>query len=518
MELPDPPPPLRRPAPDPDEAFTGRELRRLTQAVLASRAGGGLVQVATDVGYLVTSLLISAGLAVGIANAVRDAVRAPSLEGAPTLAPATVGMLVSLALVAAGLGTAVRLGPVGVSAGGVRWWVPTPVDRRGLVAPSLLQALLIGPALGAVGLALVAVVSGAPWGAVAPHAALGAASGLAVVAVAGLAQPHGALVGALARASDVAVAAVPVAGVVLVAAGVSTGGTSGVPVPLVGALALAALVLAGLWAARLDRLGVTALRSRSAVADQAGAGMLSLDLRTVGQALQGVSRLRTPRRPRAFSLVRGPVAALVSADLLLLVRSTSAWTQVVGLSALVVVAQQVPGLRSGFGLLVLLVAVGYRAAVVGAHGARSAEQHPGLDRLVPLSARATRAARAVVPALTALTVTLAVGVPLSLSSGDAGWSVLALAGSVTFGAAAVRNAYRRPPDWSGPLLATPGGALPAGASAAFAQGPDLAALCSVPWAVALLVGVPTPTVVVVQVLLAGVGLAVATTVRRTTPL
>src|SRR5690606_36328087 len=179
-----------------------------------------------------------------------------------------------------------------------------------------------------------------------------------------------------------------------------------------------------------------------------------------------------------------------------------------------VVAQQVPGLGSGFGVLVVLVGAGLGAAVLGAEGARTAELAPVVDALVPLAARWTRLARTVVPTLTAA-LCLVVGVlPVLAATGDARWAVLAVLAAVVQVAAAVRSAYREPPNWGGPLLATPAGGLPTGAAAVLRKGPDLAVLGAVPLGVALLVGTAGWVAVVAQAVAAAVALAVATHVRR----
>jgi len=271
------------------------------------------------------------------------------------------------------------------------------------------------------------------------------------------------------------------------------------------------------WWRRLEVLGAQVLRAQSAVADQAGGAILSLDTRELGRALSraGSTRGGKVRRPTRFGLVRGPVSALVAADLTLLRRSPSALAQLVGLTALVIVAQQVPAFTGGFGLFVLLVVAGFRAAQLGAEGARTAEMVPALDAMVPLSARDARLARAVAPSLTAL-VALVVGtVPLVLTTGEPLWFGLVAVGAVGMGAAAVRGAYRKPPNWSGPLMATPAGALPTGATSMIAQGPDAAVLSAIPLGICLLVGTPTPALIVFQGITVWIALAVASHVRAT---
>jgi hypothetical protein len=500
---------------DPDEEFSGREIRRLTARVTASRADAGPGALLGDVAYVVVSVAISVLFVIGAANVLRETIFVEPPGGQPpVLTPAMIQALASVALLGLMTGMAVRLGPLGTGSAGVRWWVPMPVDRRGLLTPSYWRGVVVAALVGTAGFGTIALTAGADVGTAARSAALGLALGLLLVGVAGLVQPRPRVAASVAGASDVVVAAVPVAGVALVVAGWSDARDLSVPLVVTGVLGLAALALVVVWWRRLESLGAQVLRTQSAVADQAGGALLSLDTRELGRALSRAgSTRRQARTPARFALVRGPVGALVAADLTLLRRSPSALAQLVGLTALVIVAQQVPAFTGGFGLFVLLVAAGFRAAQLGAEGARTAEMAPVLDAMVPLSARRARLARAVTPTLTAL-VSLSMGiVPLVLVTRQPLWFALLAVVAVGMGAAAVRGAYRKPPNWSGPLLATPGGALPTGAMSMIAQGPDVAVLGAIPLGISLLVGTPTPTLIVLQGLAVWAALAIASHVR-----
>lgn len=506
-------PPLPRLVSDPDEQLTGREVRLLTRRVQAARADAGIGELVSDVAYGVVSVVIGLGLVLGAANALRQVLTPPEVVGRDVvLGPDVVELLVCLAVLATGLGLAARLGPLGVPSAGVRWWVPMPADRRGLLVPSFLRGLLVWPLGGAAAFAFVAGITGADVGAVLHAAGLGGALGLLVVVGTGLVQPRPHLPGALARVADGLVAAVPVAGVVLVLSGAVLT-VPEAPWWLVLALAAVGVVLAVRWWTRLEELGAPVLRARSAVADQAAGAVVSFDTRELGRALARTTRRPVRRGSRSFGLVRGPATALLAADGALLARTPSAVAQVVGLAALVVVAQQVPGLQGGFGLFLVLVVAGFRAAQLGAQGARTAEMAPVLDALVPLDARRTRLVRTVWPTATAAVVLLVGSVPLVLTTGSPVWLLLALVASVVPGAAAVRSAYRKPPDWSGPLVSTPAGALPTGASSMVVQGPDVAVLGAVPLGVAVVLGHATLTVVVVQAAVVALVLAIVTRVK-----
>lgn len=503
---------------DPDEEFSGREIRRLTARVTASRADAGPGQLFGDVAYVVVSVAISVLFVIGAANVLRETIFVEPVDGrAPVLTPATIQALASVALLALLTGMAVRLGPLGTGSAGVRWWVPMPVDRRGLLTPSYWRGVAVAVVVGAGGLAAIALASGADPGVAGRSAALGAAAGLLLVGLAGLIQPRTRVAATVARVSDVLIAAVPVAGVVLVVAGWSDLRELSVPPWAIVVVGAGALALAVVWWRRLEALGAQVLRTQSAVADQAGGAILSLDTRELGRALSraGSTRGGRARRPSRFSVVRGPVSALVAADLTLLRRSPSALAQLVGLTALVIVAQQVPAFEGGFGLFVLLVVAGFRGAQLGAEGARTAEMVPSLDAMMPLSARDARLARTVVPALTALLALVVGVVPLVLGTGEWLWFALVVVVAVGMGAAAIRGAYRKPPNWSGPLVATPAGALPTGATSMIAQGPDVAVLSAIPLGICLLVGAPTLTLVVFQGIAVWIALAVASHVRAT---
>jgi len=512
VAAPDPLPALRA---DPYELLTGRELRTLTARAVRARADAGPGELVVDVAYAAVSALLAAGLVAGAANLLREALVVPAAAGdAVVLGPAAVAGLLGGAFLALALGTALRLGPLGVGSAGARWWLPAPSDRRGLLVPSFRRALGAGAGAGAVAGAVVALAAGGLVADVARGALATAVATTLLVVVAGLAQPHARAAARVARAADVAVAAVPVVGVALVLAGVGGGTAVLVPAPAVVAVVAAGTVaLAAWWWTRAERLGAPVLRAQGSVMDQVGGAVLSVDVRALGRALEAPGQRRV-RRTAALRTVRGPATALVAADLVLLRRSPTAVAHLVGLAALLAVAPQVPALATGAGAFVVLVVAGLRAAQLGAQGARAADLVPVLDALVPLGARAGRLARTVVPALAAAGCLVVGALPLALGAGDGRWLALAALTGVVQGAAAVRSAYRRPPDWSAPLLATPAGGIPTGAAAALRVGPDVALLGSVPLGVALLVGAPGWGAVLAQGLAALVALAVASRVPR----
>lgn len=494
---------------DQQEQLTGKELRVLTMRVAASRSTARPMELVEGMVYAVVSTAIAVGLVIGAADVVRG-----SLEGSPgapahgaadaLLAPEIVGLLGMLALISAALGAAVRLGPLGISGAGGQWWLSTPADRAGLVRASHRRTVAWWSCAGAAAFVVLEVAAGT-YGLV-MSAALGAACGALVVAVGGLVQPVHRGSARLAVVADVATALVPVVGAGLVALGLSSGAPPGVPVPVVVALAALAVGLVVAWGRRLELVGGSVLRAGGSATEQVSVALLSLDTRELGRALTGRERARGVRRAVGWTGVRGPVGALLAADAVLLVRRPRALVQVAALGFLVLVAQQLPGLASGIALVAVLVVGALRAAQLGAAGARTAEMVPVLDALLPLAAHVVRRVRIVVPAVCAL-VCLGLSLALRIAA-DPAMLVLLVAAAPAFGAAAVRGAYRPPPDWSAPLLATPAGPLPTGGFS-LARGPDLAVLGGIPLGIAVVVGSPTWLLVAVQAVVSAVAVVVA---------
>ncbi|HCX84406.1 MAG TPA: hypothetical protein DHV14_04570, partial [Micrococcales bacterium] len=148
-------------------------------------------------------------------------------------------------------------------------------------------------------------------------------------------------------------------------------------------------------------------------------------------------------------------------------------------------------------------------------GARAGEHAPALDRVLGMSARATRGARVLLAAIVAAVwAAVVLGVLAVLLAGGFGISWLALALAVAPGLAGtgIITAYRRTPDWSKPLVITPQGAYPPDLFSAVALGPALALVTVLPAAVALVVG-PAVVLVQIQVVLSAILVLVALHVR-----
>ncbi|HEV6955613.1 MAG TPA: DUF6297 family protein [Promicromonospora sp.] len=502
---------LPRPVAADEELLTGAELRRLTARVRAHNVPSEPGRVVADVGQVAVTAALVVLYLWGFGAPVRELL-ASDASGFGLGHGLIQGMVLALA-VAAGAVVATRLGPAGLPAAGVRWWLPTSADRAGLVAPSVVRAASAGAGAGLLAGGVPALLVGAAAGQVVLDAAFGAAVGLLVVGAAGLLQVTGAGAtadGTTGRVVTPLLAAVPVVGLG-VALWAPTWAAWAVPWPVSTALGLAGAAAVAGWAARLDRLRAGELRARASAAMQASAALLSLDSGGVSRALLSTG----PATSRVLSpvpgLARGPVGALLAADATLLARSSAALAGLVAVAASAAVAVQVPVLGGGIGLWVVLAGLGYAGAVAGAVGPRAAGENPRLDALVPLGARGARTVRALWPAVTSAAVLLTA----VMATGGWAWAGAVVPAAVVLGAAAVRAAYRGPVPWDVPMLATPAGAVPTGLVLHQATGPDLALLGTLPLAVAAVVGTASPTLVAVQAVFAVGAVLWAGHARRT---
>ncbi|SDN76622.1 DUF6297 family protein [Geodermatophilus sp. DSM 45219] len=484
----------------------GVAVRRQTRRATAARARTTLSERLGEA----WGGLVSAGIGVAVAGGSLASLREEvALAGAPVTATTLPASASSAALaVLAGAGAVVvlaRLGPVSATPAAAAWWLPLPADRRGLLRGELSRLTTAVVAV-AVLVALPLVLGGTATPTVASAlGGLGWAVALAVAAVGGTAllQTRGRERGVAPAAGAVAV------GAALLAAVVATAGALGArPPDLPGAgappgwlLAVAAVVAAALLVRAehgLGRLDAGRLRAGGATATYAGGSVLALDTRNLGRALAG--RDRPPRRSRRFRPARRPWQAVVAGDLAVLTRG---WWQLGQL--LVAVAVPVVVARTeGLGALPPAVWAGCLAgwglaATAAGRPAREAQGAPELDRLFALSAAAVVRSRAVLPLCVTAVVCTATGLLLGVGTGAPGtWTLLALAVAPVWAAAALRGAYRPDPDWSGPVVSTPMGALPAGVGATLVQGVDVGVAGSLPLLAALLLGGPTPALVAVQ--------------------
>ncbi|WP_307802573.1 DUF6297 family protein [Cellulomonas dongxiuzhuiae] len=494
------------------EVPSARSIRRFTAQAARAKAGASVGSLLTDVYTAVTSVVISVLIVLGVVQQLGSALPpAPPAHASGGLSLPALVALVLLAAAGALLSTAGRLGPVGAEGAQAAWWLPLPVDRRGLLRPSARRVPLVAALAGAsVVVVLEAGLLARSGGDLLRAGLLGACLAGVVVLAAALAQTRGVPRRRIALAGDVVLVTAPVLATLVVLTGRTP---AALPSPswlvVVGAAATAAL-LATAVDRRLGVLPGRTLREGGSVATQAVGAVVSLDSRELGRALTGGVAPSVRRRVSRLRTARGPATALVTADLVVLRRSLRHVVQIVVAAGLPVLATAVPQLASTVGVLVAVLAGGWMAASASAEGARWAEMAPVLDRLLPLGHRTVRRLRMVVPGVVALLWSLvAFAVVGRWAGATQDWLMLGVVAAPVWAAAAVRAAYRPAPRWDKPLVATPAGALPTGVLSVIARGPDLVAFCLLPLWIAIGLGTVTTLMVTAQVWLSVIAVMIA---------
>lgn len=499
---------------------TARAVRRWTTQTANSHGGAKLSELLGDVYYTVLVSSIGFGMALGVAESLRASLP-PTPEATGDGVPNLLS-LVSWALLA-GLGAVLslagRLGPVGVGGAEATWLLGMPIARRGLLRPSarrlpILAAVVATPVVGILDAGLLADRD------VSHILRAAAGAGLACVAIvllAGLAQSLQVPRRSVGTAGDLVVAAAPV---LAFAAGLLHWGSPDLlgasPVVLVG-LAVSVVALAATVDLRLGRVQARSLRESGSVASQAAGALVSMDSRELGRALTDGAARTHRRRARRFRLVRGPVSALLTSDLVVLLRSPRHLVQVVLAALGPVLVAGIPQLAGPLGFVIVLVLSGYAAASATAEAARRAELSPALDRLLPIAAKQVRRLHQVVPGVIMLAWSVVAYRAIGTWAGEIGlWIALGVAATPVWSAAAIRAAYRSAPNWGGPLVSTPMGALPGGVATVLARGPDVVVLGLIPTTIAIVLGRVTPTVIVVQLAFALIAFAVASSIDTRT--
>ncbi|MFD1718230.1 DUF6297 family protein [Georgenia deserti] len=489
------------------------------------RSAVGPGELLTDVYMAVLGVVMTSAIVLGASARLGTDLATDAAAGSGL--QVGVGWLVLLAGCAAVLGATAltaRLGPVWLSPAQSVWWLPLPVERRSLLRPAAAPWPALLAAVGGFAGTAVALVVGSPPAALAvAGAGAGATAGFAL----GLAQAAPAVHRRARLGVDVAGAAVPMLGLAVV---LLSPPPPRPPDPVAYGAAAVAAGLAVVSGILLDRrLGRTAdlsLRERGLVTGEALGATLSVDTRALARALSAAGTPSERSRSARMTWLRrvprrlAPHLALVTGEVLVLVRSRRHLIQLVAAACLPGVALAVPAPVLAV-TAVLLAAGSYLAALALAEGSRRAEDSPMLDALLPLGARTVRLLRLVAPSAGHAAWSLAVFAMLASRYPDAGlgwWLLLGVLGSPVWAAGAVRAAYREPPDFSGPLIHTPMGSIPPGMAKAFREGPDVAVLGAIPAFIAVVTAQVSPVLVLAQVVCTTVGvLAVVTSRGRSRP-
>jgi hypothetical protein len=497
-----------------------RSIRRYTAAVARGRSGAGLGGVLGDVYYAVITTAIGLGVALGVAGQLRETLpHVPDQALGSGISLPTVVAVCAVVVAGVVLSLAARLGPVGAEGAEATWWLGLPVDRRGLLRPALLRLPIV---CGLVAGLVVALLDG---GLLADHGIghvlrLGLTAALvsgALVLLAGLAQTRQVRRGVTALIGDLVIAAAPVLALVAALAGWRVQALPDVPWWVIVLLAVLVAGTGVLLDRRLGRIRGRDLREGGSVATQASGALVSLDSRELGRALTDSASKPRRRRARRMRTVRGPVSAIVVADLTVLLRSPRHVVQLVVSALVPVVVVITPQLAGALGVGIAVLVSGYVGMLATSEGARRAEMAPIVDRLLPMSAKDVRRVRLIVPGVAMLVWSAVAYAAIGRWEGDPlMWLALGLVSTPVWAGAALRAAYRPSPNWEGPLVATPMGALPGGVAAVLSRGPDVAVLGLIPVVIAVALGTVSPTLLVVQAAFSVIALLVGSSTSTKT--
>lgn len=406
-------------------------------------------------------------------------------------------------LVSAMLRVLLSVGPVAASRATGFWLLASPVDRAALLRPSYRLVMVSAALVGAAAAGVSWAIFGAGWSAVGEAVVLTTVLLICTACVAVWAQQSGRRTRWGFRVADALLVVAAVPALVLATRPAEEGSTKGtvvistyvlpaeeplltpevVRLLLVGGFALLmAVVLVMFTAQSLDKLSrQSVVAGGDLLAGIAGAAV-ALDVGLLADVVASrhwrlVARVKS-RRGRASYL-----EGVVYREALRIVR----WPRrlVVGF-ALLLVPYAVAG--TGYDVLVPLVAglAGFLATRPLMDGLRSVCRSPGLVRALGLELRPLRLAMSVVPGIFAIVWT-ACALP---ALGDPAFGV-AVAGGVLAGV--VRQASAGPPSYTGPLLASPMGAIPPGLFSQPIRGFDLLLVCLAP----VLLGFPTLAVALI---------------------
>ena len=455
-----------------------KELRRWMRKVRRGKADRTVWQQFEDI-YLVLFALAMLGATGGnvVLNLNEKSAACTSASCGWLLD--TVPLILVPVLVSTMLRVLLSIGPVSASRATGFWLLATPVDRASLLRPSYRLVIVVAAVVGALAAVVGLALFGAAWSAVGEAAVLTTVLLICTACATVWAQQVGSRARWALRIADglLVLAAIP-ALVLAFRAGSNSSAVQ--PEPLltqgeirllvIGVVALIlAVVLVVVTAQSLDKLSrQSVVAGGELLAGMAGAA-ITMDVSLLADVVSG-RHWRTVGRMSSRRGRGSRVQAIIHREFLRVLR----WPRrlVIGF-ALLVVPYAVAG--TGYDVLVPIAAAiaGFAATRPLMDGLRSVCRSVGLVRALGMELRDLRIAMSVVPGGFAVLWT-ALALP-ALGS----WQVaFAVAAGVLTGV--VRQASARPPSYSGPLVASPMGAIPPGLFSQPLRGFDLLILCLAP--------------------------------------
>jgi len=458
-----------------------KELRKWMRKVRRGKADRTIWQQLEDI-YVVAFALAMLGATGGnVLLKLNDRSAACTTGSCSWLLDTVPWILVPL-LVSTLLRVLLSVGPVSASRATGFWLLATPVDRASLLRPSYRLVMLVSAIAGALAALVGFALFGAGWSAVGEAAVLTTVLLICTACVTVWAQQTAERSRWTLRVADgfLVIAAIPAIILALRPQGgwfaVSQTGKQVSPsldearLLVVGVVALVvAVALIVITARSLNRLSRTSvIAGGELLAGMAGAA-ITMDVSLLADVVAGrhwrmVGRVHS-RRGRGSH-----VQAIVHREFLRILR----WPRrlIVGFG-LLVVPYAVAG--TGYDVLVPIAAglAGFGAVRPLMDGLRSVCRSIGLVRALGMDLRELRVAMSIVPGGFVLLWILLAYPAIGNASAAFAIGVVILTG-------VVRQASARPPSYSGPLVASPMGAIPPGLFSQPIRGFDLLLICLAP--------------------------------------
>lgn len=463
-----------------------KELRRWMRKVRRGKADRTAWQQLEDVYVVVFALAMLGATGGNVLLKLNDKSAACTTGSCSWLLDTVPWILVPL-LVSTLLRVLLSVGPVSASRATGFWLLATPVDRASLLRPSYRLVMIVSAIAGAVAALVGFALFGAAWSAVGEAAVLTTGLLICTACVTVWAQQTSKRSRWALRVADglLVIAAIPA---IVLALRPRRGWVSYSPLGkdasltsdqarllVFGVVALVvAAALVVITARSLNRLSRNSvIAGGELLAGMAGAA-ITMDVSLLADVVAGrhwrtVGRVHSRRG-------RGSMAqAVIYREFLRILR----WPRrLIVAFGLLVVPYAVAG--TGYDVLVPIAAglAGFGAARPLMDGLRSVCRSIGLVRALGMELRELRVAMSVVPGLFVLAWVL-------LAYPAIGNPAAAFAIGVGILTGIVRQASARPPSYSGPLVASPMGAIPPGMFSQPIRGFDLLILCLAPVLVGL---------------------------------
>jgi hypothetical protein len=462
-----------------------RSLRRQMRAWRRDRADTTLYHQLSEAYIWVFTIVLVGASAISAMVQTRVSIASGCTTSTCDDARTSLVWAAAAGMIAIALAAAQALGPVMVTPATGAWLLTTPVDRGPLLRARLAAATTAAMAACGAAVAVIGLLAGFGYGAIAVLAVGTALAGGAVTAMAATWQARD---GRPTRLVAAALALLTAAWMLVVALDAEPSTSSGwlvgpVGWTVTGLVAAATVALLARAATRVAALLRAQLVPGGSLLASLSGALAGLDLSLAYDVLVA-RRWRTAATVRPSTGGPGGAGALVWRDVVRLRRSRGA---LVALTVSLLVPYVVLRLELDDAIVLVSALAAFLSGLWSFSALRTTGRNPGLVRCFPMSLAAVRSATLVVPGALLLVWSVALTPALARALDDATAADVLLVAVATGGsalAAIARWMLAPPPDYSMPLVASPTGAIPTGLIVSALRGFDVLALGVVPLLVA----------------------------------